>query len=73
MALSKYGNDGLRLYFGVGDFYGVGVTFGLAIVTPLVLLSYVAGGSILALVSRGGPEEVSQECRLFLILCALPS
>ncbi len=50
MVLAKYGNDGVRLYFGASDFFGVGVTFGLAMFTPLVLLSYVAGGSIFALV-----------------------
>ncbi len=52
VVLSRYGNDGLRLFFGSGgDFFGVGATIGLAMFTPMLLVSYVAGGSILALVS----------------------
>ena len=50
--LAAFGNDGLRLTFGVEDFLGVGASFGLAIVVPLILFSYLLGGSLFAMVSH---------------------
>lgn len=44
--LAAFGNDGLRLTFGVQDFLGVGITLGLAIVVPIILLAYILGGSL---------------------------
>merc|ERR1719189_3057074 len=45
--LARYGNDGLRLQFGVDntDFLGVGTSLGLALIVPLILLAYILGGS----------------------------
>jgi len=48
--LAAWGNDGLRLNFGRRDFLGVGVVVGLAMVTPMIFLAYLMGGSLLALV-----------------------
>lgn len=46
--LARYGNDGLRLQFGVDntDFLGVGTSLGLALIVPLILLAYILGGSL---------------------------
>ena len=49
--LAAYGNDGLRLTFGVQDFLGVGTSLGLVIVVPLILISYVFGASLFVMVS----------------------
>ena len=49
--LSYLGNEGGRLFFGLGDYLGVGVTVGFSIVTPLLLLTYLADGNILVFVS----------------------
>ena len=51
--LAAFGNDGLRLTFGVEDFLGVGTSLGLALVVPLILLSYILGGSLFVMVSQG--------------------
>lgn len=48
--LAAFGNDGLRLTFGVEDFLGVGTSLGLAITVPLILLSYLLGGSLFVMV-----------------------
>ncbi len=48
--LSAFGNDGHRLTFGVEDFLGVGTSLGMAIVTPLILIAYVLGGSLFIMV-----------------------
>lgn len=44
--LAAFGNDGLRLTFGVEDFLGVGTSLGLALTVPLILLAYILGGSL---------------------------
>lgn len=44
--LAAFGNDGLRLHFGVEDFLGVGTSLGLALIVPLILLAYILGGSL---------------------------
>ena len=51
--LARYGNDGLRLQFGVDntDFLGVGTSLGLALIVPLILLAYILGGSLFVMVS----------------------
>ena len=49
--LAAFGNDGLRLTFGVEDFLGVGTSFGLALIVPLILLAYILGGSLFVMVS----------------------
>ena len=49
--LSYYGNGNSRLLFGVADFLGVGLTLGLALVTPLLLVTYLFDGNILLFVS----------------------
>ena len=51
MILSYIGNEGGRLFFGLGDYLGVGVTVGFSIATPLLLLTYLADGNILVFVS----------------------
>ena len=50
--LARYGNDGLRLQFGVDntDFLGVGTSLGLALIVPLILLAYILGGSLFVMV-----------------------
>ena len=50
--LAAFGNDGLRLTFGVEDFLGVGTSLGLALTVPLILLAYILGGSLFVMVSR---------------------
>ena len=49
--LSYYGNEGGRLFFGLGDFLGVGTSVGFAIVIPLVFVTYLGDGNILIFVS----------------------
>ena len=49
--LAAFGNDGLRLTFGVEDFLGVGTSLGLALIVPLILLSYILGCILFVLVS----------------------
>ena len=49
--LAAFGNDGLRLHFGVEDFLGVGTSLGLALIVPLILLAYILGGSLFVMVS----------------------
>lgn len=49
--LTSFGNDGYRLTFGVQDFLGVGTSMGFAMVIPLVLFSYLLGGSLFVMVS----------------------
>ena len=49
--LAAFGNDGLRLTFGVEDFLGVGTSLGLAMVVPLILIAYVFGASLFVMVS----------------------
>lgn len=46
--LARFGNDGLRLHFGIddSDFLGVGTSLGLALIVPLILLAYILGGSL---------------------------
>ena len=56
--LAAFGNKGLRLTFGVEDFLGVGVSFGLAIIVPLILLSYLLGGSLFAMVRCSESSKV---------------
>ena len=51
--LGAFGNDGHRLNFGIQDFLGVGTSLGLALATPLVLLAYLFGGSLLVMVRKG--------------------
>ena len=51
--LGAFGNDGHRLNFGIQDFLGVGTSLGLAFATPLVLLAYLFGGSLLVMVRKG--------------------
>ena len=48
--LAAFGNDGHRLNFGIQDFLGVGTSLGLALATPLVLMAYLFGGSLLVMV-----------------------
>ena len=48
--LAAFGNDGHRLNFGIQDFLGVGTSLGLALATPLILLAYLFGGSLLVMV-----------------------
>ena len=51
--LARFGNDGLRLHFGIdnSDFLGVGTSLGLALIVPLILLAYILGGSLFVMVS----------------------
>ena len=49
--LSYLGNEGGRLFFGLGDFLGVGTSVGFAIVIPLVFITYLGDGNILVFVS----------------------
>ena len=49
--LSYIGNEGGRLFFGLGDFLGVGTSVGFAIVIPLVFITYLGNGNILVFVS----------------------
>ena len=61
--LAAFGNDGLRLTFGVEDFLGVGTSLGLALTVPLILLAYILGGSLFVMVSRfrkSGTRSVSR-------------
>ena len=51
MILAFLGNEGGRLFFGLGDFLGVGTGVGFAIVIPLVFLTYLWDGNILVFVS----------------------
>lgn len=44
--LAAFGNDGLRLTFGVEDFLGVGISIGLSLTVPLILLAYIFGGNL---------------------------
>lgn len=48
--LAALGNHGHRLKFGVEDFLGVGTSLGLALTVPLILLTYILGGSLFVLV-----------------------
>lgn len=48
--LAAFGNDGHRLNFGIQDFLGVGTSLGLALATPLILMAYLFGGSLLVMV-----------------------
>ena len=52
MILSYLGNEGGRLFFGLGDFLGVGTSVGFAIVIPLVFITYLGDGNILVFVSQ---------------------
>merc|ERR1711892_879198 len=45
--LSYIGNEGGRLFFGLGDFLGVGTSVGFAIVIPLIFITYLGDGNIL--------------------------
>ena len=54
--LAAFGNDGHRLNFGIQDFLGVGTSLGLALATPLVLMAYLFGGSLLVMVRSIGLE-----------------
>ena len=58
--LARYGNDGLRLQFGVDntDFLGVGTSLGLALIVPLILLAYILGGSLFVMVSCANHKRV---------------
>ena len=49
--LSVIGNEGGRLFFGLGDFFWVGTSMGFAIVIPLVFITYMWDGNILVFVS----------------------
>ena len=49
--LSYLGNEGGRLFFGLGDFLGVGTSVGFAIAIPLVFVTYLGDGNILIFVS----------------------
>ena len=51
VVLSYLGNEGGRLFFGLGDYLGVGTSVGFAIVVPLIFVTYLAGGNILIFVS----------------------
>ena len=51
MILSYLGNEGGRLFFGLGDFLGVGTSVGFAIVIPLVFITYLGNGNIIIFVS----------------------
>ena len=67
--LAAFGNDGHRLNFGIQDFLGVGTSLGLALATPLILMAYLFGGSLLVMVRRSssGSEKlktlVAKRCR----------
>jgi hypothetical protein len=50
--LAAFGNDGLRLNFGVQDFLGVGTSLGLALIVPLILMAYLLGGNLFVMVRK---------------------